>query len=169
MGVPAGPTAGREAVEAIPAGRYRVVAVVDPTETDRDTYYGDRVTIAYRPDKSVMITGSGDAEVERSIIAPLTDVPGLPGVYVIQMDLGQGVAPVGKSVYGLLNVVDGGYQLALPKCDGTRRLAPGSRVIISGVLIGGRRCSFADRASFEAEMRRFAQDPIRWTEYRRVR
>ena len=160
--------ASSEAVKAIPAGTYNIVDVVDPTLTDYGTYYSDRVRVAYRPNGTVSITNDDGEGAESVIITPLTDVPGHDGIYVIQMDLGQGVAPVGTSVYGLLNIVDGGYQLALPKCDGTRRLRPGSRVIISGLLIGGRRCSFPDRASFEQEMRRFAQDPIRWTEYRRV-
>jgi hypothetical protein len=162
-----------EAVAAIPAGTYRIRNIEDPTGQDQreyvqatmDTRSATDVRIAYRADGHAIVRNlsDGDADFQDALIVPLTGVVGFDRLYVIAVDM-QGLD---RAVYGIVNVTDDGYQLALPACDGTRRLSPGSRVIIGG-LLGRRTCSFANRDDFEAAMRSFAQDPIRWTDYRRI-
>ena len=163
-----------EAVAAIPAGTYRIRNIEDPTGQDQreyvqatmDTRSATDVRIAYRPDGHAIVRNLSDtdADVQDTLIVPLTGVAGFDRLYVIEMDM----LGLDRAVYGIVNVTDNGYQLALPACDGTRRLSPNSRVIVGGLLMGHRTCSFANRADFEAAMRSFAQDPIRWTDYRRI-
>ena len=50
----------------------------------------------------------------------------------------------------------------------TSTLSPGSPVIVRGVLFG-LRCIYNDKAAFETAMRDFADDPVSWTDYARVR
>ncbi len=162
-----------EAVAAIPAGTYRIRNIEDPTGQDQrvnalataDISSATNVRVTYRPDGRVIVRNLGDSDddPQTAMLVPLSDVPGFDRLYVVEVEM----LGLDRAVYGIVNVIDNGYQLALPVCDGTRRLAPGSRVIIGG-LLGRRTCSFSNREDFEAAMRVFAQDPIRWTEYRRI-
>ncbi len=159
--------AANESVQAIPAGRYKVVHVEAPLDDDKATQIGDRLSVAYGPDGRIIVSdSSGPDEPSNGMLARLE---GTDGLYVAQIDLGQGLTPVGMTVYGLVNVIPGGYQLALPLCDGTRRLSLKYGGVIKGALYPRKSCAFAERAKFEAAMREFSKDPIRWTEYRRVK
>jgi hypothetical protein len=156
-----------ESTQAIPVGRYKVVHVEAPLNDDKDTPLGARLSIAYAPDGRVLVTDSDeDAEPSNVTLTKLADSEGL---YVAQVDLGAGLAPVGSAVYGLVNVIPNGYQIALPLCDGTKRLSQKYGGVVKGLMFGRQGCTFSDRASFEAALREFAKDPIRWTEYRRVK
>jgi hypothetical protein len=162
-----------EAVAAIPAGTYRIRHIEDPTGQDQrvnalataDISSATNVRITYRADGHAIVRNLGDSDddPQSALLVPLTDVPGFDRLYVVEVEMDG----LDRAIYGIVNVLDNGYQLALPVCDGTRRPIAGSRVIISG-LLGRRTCSFSSRADFEAAMRVFVQDPIRWTEYRRV-
>ncbi len=150
------------------AGKYKHVGSYLMKDAPRSDYREDRdarVRIAYDDDGRLTFNDSEDGNSK----ALLVKLDGAPGVYVAQVDLGQDKAGKGAALYGLVWVNDDSYRIALPKCDGTRRIAPGSNVIVSGLLMGRRKCSFSDKASFEAEMRRFAQDPTSWDEYRLIK
>jgi hypothetical protein len=163
-----------QSVAAIPAGTYRIRHIEDPTGQDQrvdaqataDIRSATDVRVTYRPDGRAIVRNLGDSDddPQTALLVPLTDVPGFDRLYVVEVDM----FGLDRAVYGIVNVIDNGYQLALPMCDGTRRAAAGSRVIVSGLLAGRRTCGFSDRADFERAMRTFAQDPIRWTEYRRI-
>jgi hypothetical protein len=159
----------------IAAGQYKVVRIVtnydrvnqDFDRDDRlDQGVGTTVRISYIADGDVQVANPGgdDSPDNTRLIALDADA----GLYVVQVDPGQGVASLQTRVYGLVQMVPGGYRLSVPPCDGTRRLKPGSRVVVKGLLFQ-KSCSFQDRETFEAAMREFASDPSSWTEYRFVK
>jgi hypothetical protein len=160
-----------ETVTAIPAGNYRIRHIEDPTGQDQRvdeeaasiSPFAIRVRIAYRRDGLAMVSNPADSDdPQPATIVPLNNTPGYENIYVVQID-----APsTGRAVYGIVNVTADGYQLAMPVCDGTRRLTAGQPVFIGG-LLGKRTCTFKSRTDLEAAMREFVKDPIRWTDYRR--
>ena len=162
--------AGVPGVQPIEPGKYKAVGTYamtyDAAQKLVENEIGARLTIAYTDDGDVIVTNfpsSGDGPSKARLVA-LDEAQGL---YVVKVDPGEGVVALNTSVYGLLVVGPGGYRLSVPPCDGTRRLRPGSPVIVSGLAFG-LRCKFEDRVSFETAMRAFAKDPVSWTEYRRV-
>ena len=163
--------AGMPGVQPIEPGKYKAVdtyaMTYDAEQRLVENEIGARVTIAYADDGDVIVTNfpsSGDGPSKARLVA-LDEGEGL---YVVKVDPGEGAVALNTAVYGLLAVrPGGGYRLSVPPCNGTRRLRPGSPVIVSGLAFG-LRCKFEDRASFETAMRAFAKDPVSWTEYRRV-
>lgn len=163
-----------ETVSAIPAGTYRISRIEDPTGQDQrvnelatiDLRTATDVRIAYRADGSALVENLSEGEdPQPALLVPLSGVPGFERLFAVQVDL----EGLNRAIYGIVNVTDNGYQWALPACDGTRRLAEGSRAVISGPLVNRRSCRFSSREDFEGAMRQFAQDPIRWTNYRQIR
>ncbi len=163
---------GEQSVAAIPAGTYRIVDIEDPTGRDQvynarasaDTTLPTRVRIRYQRDGRAEVSNLTDGDDPQvATLVPLEGVPGFDRLFVFEV----GIEGLDTAVYGIVNVTDDEYQLVMPTCDSTRRLAAGSRVIVGGLLLGRRTCRFNDRAAFEATLREFAQDPIRWTTYRR--
>lgn len=126
---------------------------------------GARVKIAYGSDGGVVLTNHPIMEEADKVRLVTLDAE--RGLYVVAVDPGQGQVTVGTHIYALMMMTPTGYRLSVPVCDGTRRLASGSPVVVRGVLFG-LRCQYGDRAGFEAAMRAFADDPSSWTEYARV-
>ncbi len=157
-----------EAEAAIPAGLYKVVNIEDPFADAVDPDFGKRVRVSYAPDGHAFMNATSDGSDGPANVI-LVNLPGKDNIFIAQAELDTGNPKSPAAIYGLINIIPGGYQLALPKCDGTRRLKEGSNVTVKGVLFGKTQCSFADRVSFEAAMQDFAQDPIRWTEYKRIK
>ena len=162
-----GPTfyAASEAVQPIPPGQYRVVHVEDPFHQE-ETPFNERVRISYLPDGRANVKSYG--ETGDDSIAEIVKLKGSDNLYVVQTRAGDEVFDTGLAIYGLLNVIPDGYQIALPPCDGTRRASPGSRVLLQGIIGRGKGtpCKFKTRDEFETAMLKFSKDPIRWTEYR---
>jgi hypothetical protein len=158
-------------VQPIPAGKYKVVRnfsiLPDDKEQGPSETVGSRIRLSYAEDGSVIIKGGefGDQD-SRPRIVVLDESQGL---YVVQVDPGQGVASLSKRIYGLVRLTPDGYRLSVPLCDGTRRIKPGSRITVGGLLDKRRSCSYDDRETFETAMRKFADDPVSYTEYRRVK
>lgn len=157
-----------EAEAAIPAGLYKVVNIEDPFGDEVDPDFGTRVRVSYAPDGHAFMNAASDGSDDPANVL-LVNLPGMDNIFIAQAEMGNGNPKSPLAIYGLINVIPGGYQLALPPCDGTRRWKEGSNVTVKGILFGKRQCSFADRVSFEAAMQDFAKDPIRWTEYKRVK
>jgi hypothetical protein len=164
-----------ESQPAIPAGKYKVVDIVDPFRDKPDPDFGKSVRVAYSKDGQASIYDASEAGDDSAhvVFAPL---PGTPDIYVVQATmLPDLVSPKGQvvhasAVYGLVNVTADGYQLALPPCDGTQRIREGSRITVRGLAYFKKSaCQFSTRESFEAAMQKFAEDPIRWTRYKRVK
>lgn len=161
-----------QTVTAMPAGTYRIVDIEDPTGRDQivneraiaDSALSTRVRIAYQPDGRMLVSNLGSSDDPQvATMVPLEGVPGFDRLFVFQV----GMEGTDLAVYGIINLTDDGYQLVLPPCDSTRRLADGSPIIVGGLLLGRRTCRFNDRVVLESTLRQFAQDPIRWTTYRR--
>lgn len=161
-----GPTfyAASEAVQPIPPGQYRVVHVEDPFHQE-ETPFNERVRISHLPDGRTNVKSYGEGD---DSTAEIVKLKGSDTLYVVQMRTGDASFDTGLAIYGLLNVIPDGYQLALPPCDGTRRASPGSRVLLQGIIGRGKAtpCKFKTRDEFETAMLKFSKDPIRWTEYR---
>ena len=164
-----------ESEPAIPAGKYKLIGSVDPFADGYDPEVGSKVKVEYSKDGQASIHSAGEDgdDTSKVVFAPLK---GVPDVYIVQatmfpdMTSPKGRKVSSRAVYGLINVVPGGYQLALPPCDGTRRLREGSRATVKGLLFTRKsECVFSTREDFEAAMQKFAQDPIRWTNYKRVK
>jgi hypothetical protein len=161
--------AGVPSEQPIEPGTYKVVEVhamfLDAEQKLADLPVGTRIKIAYGSDGGVLISGRPIMqETEKVRLVALDRERGL---FVVAVDPGQGQVQVGIHVYGLVMMTPTGYRLSVPICDGTRRLKPGSPVVVRGVLFG-LRCMYADRVGFEAAMRAFADDPSSWTAYARV-
>lgn len=161
--------AGEPSIEAIPAGKYKPVEVfaLFPEDEERlaNEPVGSRIQISYDGRGNIVVKGNedfGDASNVR-----LVALGSRPGIYIVQVDPGDGAVAVNTFVYGLVTLTTSGYRLSMPPCNGARRLTPGSPIVVKGLLFKPR-CSFRDRASFEVAMRDFADDPTSWTEYRRV-
>jgi hypothetical protein len=157
--------------QPIPAGKYKVVRNFSISPDDKEQSQletvGSRIRLSYAEDSSVIIKGGefGDQDSHPRLIT----LDAQQGLYVVEVDPGQGIASLNKRVYGLVRVTPGGYRLSVPLCDGTRRAKPGSRIIVGGLLDKRRTCSYPDRETFETAMRKFADDPVSYTEYRRVK
>ena len=162
--------AERSSEQPIEPGRYKLVdtyAMLPDAQEKlwREEPIGYRVRISYADDGTAIVENAPAGEgPQRARIVALDKSRGL---YVAQIDPGEGVAEVGTRIYGLISVGSGGYRISIPPCDGTRRLTPNSPVIVGGVLFG-LRCRFRTRAEFETAMLAFARDPVSWSEYRRV-
>jgi hypothetical protein len=154
-------------VQAIPAGKYKVIEVATPFDDDPDTELGSKVIVSFAPDGRTVIASQGDPD--DAVPAILVKLDGFSSIYIAQGSLSRADAPNVPAIYGLVNVLPDGYQLALPKCDGTRRLKGKLGGFVKGPLYNRKSCRFDDRATFEAAMQKFAADPIRWTTYRRVK
>jgi hypothetical protein len=163
-------------VQPIAAGKYKVVRIISDFDRVEDRFGSDRgftgeinskVRISYAPDGDVVVEGGPDGGGDES--TRLITLDKAQGLYVVQVDPGQGVASLTKRIYGLVRLTPDGYRLSVPLCDGTRRIKPGSRIIVGGLLAKGRTCSYPDREAFETAMRKFADDPVSYTEYRRVK
>jgi hypothetical protein len=157
-------------VQPIPAGKYKSVRVFSLFPDDEARLasepVGSRVRISYDARGNVIVTGSGDRDEPSNV--RLVTLDAQRGLYIVQVDPGQGAIAIDASIYGLVSLTPDGYRLSVPACDGAQRLTPGSPVVIRGLLVK-KRCSFSDRASFERAMRAFADDPTSWTEYRRLK
>ncbi len=162
--------------QPIPAGKYKVVRIISDFDRVEDRFGSDReftgeinskVRISYAADGDVVVEGGPDGGGDES--TRLITLDKAQGLYVVQVDTGQGVVSLTKRVYGLVRVTPGGYRLSVPLCDGTRRIKPGSRITVGGLLDKRRTCSYPDRETFETAMRKFADDPVSYTEYRRVK
>jgi hypothetical protein len=158
-----------ESEPAVPAGRYKVVDIVDPFGSEVDPDFGKRVKVQYTKDGHATISDAGEHVDDLSNVV-FARLRGAPHTYVVQGTLfPESSAPDGRilksrAVYGLINVTADGYQLALPPCDGTQRLTEGSQITVRGLAYFKRSaCEFSSRESFEAAMEKFAKDPIRWT------
>jgi hypothetical protein len=163
-------------VQPIPAGKYKVVRIVSDFDRVEDRFGSDRgftgeintkVRISYAADGDVIVEGGPDGGGDES--TRLITLDEAQGLYVAQVDPGQGVASLTKRIYGLVRVTPDGYRLSVPLCDGTRRIKPGSRITVGGLLDKRRTCSYPNRETFETAMRKFADDPVSYTEYRRVK
>ena len=155
--------------QAMTPGIYAPVAsggmLPDIVQAMMNEPVGARVKITYAPDHRIIFDTRPHTEDARSMHFVALDRA--RGLYVVEVDPGQGEVETGRRIYGLVTLTPRGYRLSVPVCDGTRRLAPGSPVIVRGVLFG-LRCIYADKAAFEAAMRNFADDPSSWTDYARV-
>lgn len=163
-------------VQPIAAGKYKVVRIISDFDRVEDRFGSDRaftgelntkVRISYAADGNVVVTGGPDGGGDES--TRLITLDEAQGLYVVEVDPGQGVASLTKRIYGLVRVTPDGYRLSVPLCDGTRRVKPGSRITVGGLLDKRRTCSYPDRETFETAMRKFADDPMSYTEYRRVK
>jgi hypothetical protein len=154
-----------EGVQAIPAGRYEVVEVRGPLTKSNDASYGERIKISYKADGRAVIEGAEGGDSDNSLLVKLGEQPGL---YVVQAELGAKIPKIGSSLYALVNLTPGGYQIAVPKCD-QKRAAFWDKAIVGGLLGGKPVCKFSTRAAFETAMLDYAKDPIGWTEYRLVK
>jgi hypothetical protein len=153
-----------ESVAAIPAGKYKIVDVQGPITSGDSADYGKRIKISY--DSTGLATVDNDQDGDSSE-ARLIKLGPNPGLYLVQADLGAALPRVGSSLYALVQIVPGGYQIAVPRCD-QKRAAFWDRAIVSGLLVGKTVCKFSNRANFEAAMLDYAKDPIAWTEYQQV-
>lgn len=154
----------------IEEGRYRIVdtyAMLPDAEQalwmNEPVFH--RVTVSYDRDGTALVANSpeeADGPQRARIVALDRD----EGLYVAAIDPGEGEVEMGSRVYALLMMRPDGYRVAVPPCDGTRRLGD-SPVIVSGPLFG-LRCRYDKRADFEKAMRDYARDPVSWTEYRRI-
>jgi hypothetical protein len=157
-----------QAERPLAPGKYKHVNRYHITGDIKDTGVYDpdaRVRIAYDADGRV-ITNNGEDGDAKTLLVKLD---GMPDVYIAQIELEDKTVTSGATLYGLVRVMGDRYRISLPRCDGTRRIAPGSRVIVSGLLAGRRKCSFSDRAAFEDAMRAFAKDPVSWDEYKLIK
>lgn len=163
-------------VQPIAAGKYKVVRIISDFDRAEDRFGSDRaftgelntkVRISYAADGNVVVTGGPDGGGDEN--TRLITLDEAQGLYVVQVDPGQGVASLSKRIYGLVRLTPDGYRLSVPLCDGTRRIKPGSRITVGGLLDKRRTCSYSDREAFETAMRKFAGDPVSYTEYRRVK
>jgi hypothetical protein len=152
-----------EAVPAIDAGKYIITDVNGPPGDGDDANLGKRMNVSYKSDGSAVIESTEDGDVSEGILVKLGEQPGL---YVAQADLGATIPKVGSSLYALINIIPGGYQIAVPRCDQKR--IGNSRAVVSGLLVGKRFCRFNDRAELELALLDYADDPIRWVEYRKI-
>jgi hypothetical protein len=168
-----GPTfyTAAQAERPLAEGRYKKVASFDPFAKQNpnptaEDFADEQVKIAYAPDGRVIVNnGEGD-----DATITLVSLSGAPDVYVAQIELADPSGVLGNaSIYGIVRVRGDSYRISLPKCDGTKRLAPGSNAYVKGLLFGRRTCSYNDRVTFETAMRAFAADPTSWDEYRLVR
>ncbi len=159
-----------ESVRAIPAGKYKVVDVYSASKPSANRFddpeFGSRLKIGYEDDGRVIINNDTD-DPAKMMLVPLKD---RPNTFVAQIEMDALIARTSApgSVYGLVQVRGDRYRVSLPLCDGTRRLKPGSSVIVKGLLVKGRVCSFDDKETFERAMVDYANDPLSWTEYKRV-
>lgn len=155
--------------QPITPGTYKVVDVygmfLDAEQRLANEPVGARVRIAYGRDGGVIITSHPAMEEAEKVRLVALDRD--RGLFVVVVDPGQGQVQVGTYIYALVMMTPTGYRLSVPICDGTRRLAPGSPVVVRGLLFG-LRCIYRDKNQFEAAMRAFADDPSSWTEYARV-
>ena len=163
-------------VQPIVAGKYKVVRIISDFDRVEDRFGSDRgftgelntkVRISYAADGDVVVTGGPDGGGDES--TRLITLDEGQGLYVVQVDPSQGVTSLSKRIYGLVRVTPDGYRLSVPLCDGTRRIKPGSRITVGGLLDKRRTCSYPDRQTFETAMRKYADDPVSYTEYRRVK
>jgi hypothetical protein len=156
--------AASESEAAVPAGKYRIVDYGGPVSNADNADFGKFIKISYNKDglASVDAEDAGDTSEAR-----LFKLGPNPGLYVVQADLGAPLLSVGSSLYALVNVIPGGYQIAVPRCD-QKRASIWDRAITSGILVGKPVCKFSNRTDFEAAMLDYAKDPITWTEYQRV-
>jgi hypothetical protein len=163
-------------VQPIAPGKYKVVRIISDFDRVEDRFGSDReftgeigskVRISYADDGDVLVEGGPDGGGDEG--TRLITLDEAQGLYVVQVDPGQGVASFTKRIYGLVRVTADGYRLSVPLCDGTRRIKPGSRIVVGGLLAKKRSCSYPNRETFEAAMRNFADDPVSYTEYRRVK
>lgn len=154
-----------DGVAAIPAGKYKLYAErgAPAYRDDDDLAYGEQVKITYGADGRALVENTSDGDSNNSILIKLGDAPDL---YVVQADLDARVPAIGSSLYALLQVTDRGYIIMVPRCD-EKRLG-NSRGVASGLLVGKPVCRFNNRADLEEALLRYAEDPIRWTEYRAV-
>ena len=162
--------AGTPSEQAVAPGIYAPVAsggvLPDIVQSLMNEPVGSRIRIAYAPDNRIVIDTRPYTEDARGMrFVPLDRARGL---YVVEVDPGQGEVETGRRIYGLVTLTPRGYRLSVPVCDGTRRLSPGSPVIVRGVLFG-LRCIYNDKAAFETAMRDFADNPVSWTDYARVK
>ncbi len=161
--------AGVPSARPIAEGKYKAVRVYslfpddDPDSESGQT--GERIRLSYGQEGNVIIKGGSTVDDDSHV--RLVALDPVKGLYVVQLDPGQGVVALKSSVYGLVALTDDGYRLSVPPCDGAKRIAPGSRITVKG-LFGRRQCAFTDRAVFETAMLAFAKDPTSWTEYRRI-
>ena len=162
--------AGVPSERPIPEGKYKVVRVfaLFPDDEARliNEPVGSRLRISYDDRGNVIIKENSNLDEPSNV--RLVTLDAQRGLYIAQVDPGEGVIGLNTSVYGLVSLTADGYRLSVPPCNGAQRLTPGSPIVIKGLLVK-RRCSFRDRAAFEAAMRDFADDPTSWTEYRRVK
>jgi hypothetical protein len=149
---------------AVPAGKYKIVNREGPISSGDIADFGKQLTLSYDKTGLATVTVSEDGSDSAARLFKLGDKPGL---YVVQADMGAPLPGIGSSLYGLLQVMPGGYQIAVPRCD-QKRAAFWDRAIVSGLLVGKPVCKFSSRANFEAAMLDYAKDPISWTEYRQV-
>ncbi len=163
-------------VQPIAAGKYKVVRIISDFDRVEHRFGSDRgftgelntkVRISYAADGDVVVEGGPDGGGDEA--TRLITLDEAQGLYVVQVDPGQGVASLTKRIYGLIRLTPDGYRLSVPLCDGTRRIKPGSRITVGGLLDKRRTCSYPDREAFETAMRKFADDPVSYTEYRRVK
>jgi hypothetical protein len=157
--------AAAEAERAIPAGTYRIVAEREASGFKTLDIMRSRLTIAYAADGHVIANDSESGDASSFILAKLK---GSDGVYVAQGDLDGDMPKVGSAIFGLVKPTANGYFLSIPRCD-QKRLARWSRAVVSGVLVGKPVCRFTNRTDLESALLSYAQDPITWTEYRRVK
>jgi hypothetical protein len=154
-------------VQPIPAGKYKVIEVATPFDDDPDTKIGSKVIVTFAPDGRTLMTSQGESDNETPAI--LVKLDGFSNIYIMQGNLSRPEVPDIRAVYGLVNVLPDGYQLAMPPCDGARRMTGKLGGFVKGPLFSRATCRFDDRTTFEAAMQKFAADPIRWTTYRRVK
>lgn len=162
--------AGVSSVRPIPEGKYKAVRVyaMFPDDEARlaNEPIGSRIRLSYDDRSNVIVKNVGDQDEPSNV--RLVTLDAQRGLYIVQVDPGAGVIALDAAIYGLISLTADGYRLSVPPCNGAQRLTPGSPVVVKGLLTK-KRCSFADRASFESAMRAFADDPTSWTEYRRVK
>jgi hypothetical protein len=157
-----------QAERPLAAGKYKHVNWyhINGDVKDQDLDNPDaRVRIAYDADGRVIIN-NGEDDGAKTLLVKLE---GVPDTYIAQIELAYTNVTSSPTLYGLVRVMGDRYRISLPRCDGTRRLAPGSRVIVGGLLDKRRKCSFSDRATFEDAMRAFAKDPVSWHEYKLIK
>jgi hypothetical protein len=153
-----------ESETAIPPGKYDIVYVSGTLTSGDISDFGKRLKISYDANGRAIIDNSEDGGTSEATLIKLGTAPGL---YIVQADFGATIPKLGSSLYGLIQLVPGGYQIAVPRCD-QKRAAIWDRAIITGLTVGKPVCKFSNRASFETAMLEYAKDPIKWTEYRRV-
>jgi hypothetical protein len=161
-----------EATRALPAGLYKSAGSYERFNDKDDAQVTTKVRISYTANGHIRAQSQSDSnDVSEGILVPIDEAAGL---YAVQIGLTQEMKWLGDPgnnsfVYGLIRIRGDRYRLSLPRCDGPRRVSPGSRVYAGGLLSGHATCSFPTRAAFEAEMEEFAKDPTNWAEYRWVK